>query len=450
MKPGSTTAPAADDLENETETETETETEGGDGDATDVFEDALAEAVTGALSDDDDEDDDELEVDEDDLDDDDDEDDDLDEDDEDEEEEGEGTEKGDEPKEGEADKPATDAEKEGEGAAAAQPKWEAFAVKADKETFAIEEAQITRSNGNVFLAIPEKQFARFQARISRGVLYERVSGQLAQEKRDLEARKSAPARKSDSEIEAEITLEALKEHLADIFDEKDMILLEKTVKLAQKEEAEKYAKSEEARIAEANAEPWESQQAKGLASAAIEIWQAFPELKDALTEEQLQEVYTSELMPVVNSLYYKSKDNPAEVLANTQYIYDRLKARATGKAPAGGGKPANPGSKKQSKDASAPDPAPKGTPGKTASSAKGKTIAAADRFNRGVDAASRTTSVKANRTARPAKANTRDAKGKSRRRSPEQDVDRQARAEDNWRATERKFLSSDSLDFDDE
>jgi hypothetical protein len=43
MKPGSTTAPAADELENETETETETETEGGDGDAGDAFEDALAE-----------------------------------------------------------------------------------------------------------------------------------------------------------------------------------------------------------------------------------------------------------------------------------------------------------------------------------------------------------------------------------------------------------------------
>jgi hypothetical protein len=449
MKPGSTTAPAADELETETETETET-TEGGDADAGDAFEDALAEAVTGALEGEDDEDDDDIEVDGDELDDDDDEEDEdeLEEDDE-EEEEGDETKESDETEEGEAEKPAAgaDAEKKGDEAAAGEPKWEAFAVKADKETFPIEEAQITRSNGNVFLAIPEKQFARFQARISRGVLYERVSGQLAQEKRDLEARKSAPARKSDSEIEAEITLEALKEHLAEIFDEKDMILLEKTVKLAQKEEAEKYAKSEEERIAKASEEPWEAQQAKGLALQAVDVWQSFPELKDHLSQEQVQAIYESELMPVVNSLYFKSKDNPAEVLANTQYIYDRLKA-AVGKL-AGGKKPASTGSTK-GKEKSAPAPAPKGTPGKTASPAKGKTIAAADRFNRGVDAASRTTSVKANRTARPAKASTRDAKGKNRRRSPEQDTDRQARAEDTWRATERKFLSSDSLDFDDE
>jgi hypothetical protein len=305
-------------------------TEGGDADAGDAFEDALAEAVTGALEGEDDEDDDDIEVDGDELDDDDDEEDEdeLEEDDE-EEEEGDETEKGDETEEGEAEKPAAgaDAEKKGDEAAAGEPKWEAFAVKADKETFPIEEAQITRSNGNVFLAIPEKQFARFQARISRGVLYERVSGQLAQEKRDLEARKSAPARKSDSEIEAEITLEALKEHLAEIFDEKDMILLEKTVKLAQKEEAEKYAKSEEERIAKANEEPWEAQQAKGLALQAVDVWQSFPELKDHLSQEQVQAIYEAELMPVVNSLYFKSKDNPAEVLANTQYIYDRLKAR---------------------------------------------------------------------------------------------------------------------------
>jgi hypothetical protein len=436
MKPGSTTAPAADELETEaTETET-TETEEGGGDPADAFEDELASAVTSALSDDDEEEDeDELDLDDDDEEDDDEEEDDEEEDDE----EGEGTASTETTKAD--DEPAADATKP--AAEAEAPKWEAFAVKADKETFAIEEAQIARSNGNVFLAIPEKQFARFQARISRGVLFERTSRALETERRELEARKNAAPRKSDTEIEAEITLEAIKDHLVDILDEKDLQLLEHKVKLAQKDEAEKYTKAEKERIDKAAETPWEETQVKGLAEVAIDVWGAHPELKDALTEEQLQEVFASELLPVKDALFFKKGD---DTLANTQYIYDRLKARATGKAPAGGGKPAPTGSTK-GKEKSAPNPAAKANPGKTATPAKGKTIDAADRFNKGVDANARTTSVKANRTARPAKANTRDAKGKTRRRAPESH-DVQAQAEDNWRATERKFLSSDSLEFD--
>jgi hypothetical protein len=438
MKPGTKTAnETADELENET---TEPQTEGGD--AADAFEDEMSNVVTDALNDDDETDEDEEDEDDLDLDEDDDLESGLDEDEEKEEGKGADAGKAADEKDEEEEKPAEGADAD-KPDASAEPKWEAFSIKADKETLAIEEAQITRAGGNVFIAIPEKQFARFQQRISRGALYERTGRQLESERKELEARKNAPPRKSDAEIEADITLAAIKEHLPDILDERDLALLEARVKLAQKEEGEKYAKLEKEHIEKANETPWEETQVRGLADTAIDIWQSFPELKDALTEEQVQEVFTADLLPVKDALFYR-KDK--DTLANTQYIYDRLKARATGKTPAGGKKPAA-GSTKPATDKSAPNSAAKANPGKTATPAKGKTADAADRFNRGVDAAPRTTSVKANRTARPGKAATRDAGSKRRRHS---DADENVRAEDNWRKTERNFLSSDSLEFDDD
>jgi hypothetical protein len=454
MKPGSTTADNAEDLET-----TETETEGAD--SADALEDELTSAVTDALNEDED----------DDLDDDEDDDDlDLDDDDEedldsglDDEDEGEGTEtaaaadKGagasadtSETDKGSASADETDASAAGKPAAAAaaadgQPKWETFAVTANREQVPIEEALITKVGEQVYLAIPEKSFARFQQRVQRGVLFERTSRQLEAERRELEARKNAPARKADAEIEAEITLEALKPYLGDIFDEKDLDLLKLRVKDAQRDAKEKFDKEERERVDKANETPWEETQVTGLANVAIEVWQAFPELKDALTEEQLQEVFASELTPVKDALFYKKGD---EVVANTQYIYDRLKARAAGKkAPAAApATAATTESTKPASTASASAPAPKGNPGTTATPNGKKPVDAAERFNRGVDSnAARTTSVKANRNARPAKANTRDTE-KRRRRRPEH-VE-QARAEDNWRKTERKFLNSDSLDID--
>jgi hypothetical protein len=162
------------------------------------------------------------------------------------------------------------------------------------------------------------------------VLYERVSGQLAQEKRDLEARKSAPARKSDAEIEAEITLEALKEHLAGH--------LRREGHDPPREDGEARAEGRGGEVREVRRGAHRQGERRAVGSAAgegtrlqaIDVWQSFPELKDASHRGAgARGLTTSELMPVVNSLYFKSKDNPAEVLANTQYIYDRLKA-ATG------------------------------------------------------------------------------------------------------------------------
>jgi len=432
-------------------TDNDEELEQQEGDEFDSFEDELEKTVGEALDEDDDEDDEDDDLDDDD--------DDLDEDDEDEDgaaegkgpkrdpETGQFTKKDDEPAAAgaQAATPAADA-KPGEvkpdvgAAAAADAKpaaadekpaaaWQPFAVKADKENVPIPEAHVRRENGFLYVAIPEAQEARFNARISAGIAGERMWRQMGQAMRELEAKKNAPPRKTDIEIEHELLMAMIKPHLPELFDDDRLALYEAQVKAAKLEHQMQYDAAESKRLAEASQPAWEETQASGILNTIGEVIAHFPELQ-GLTPEQIEEVYSRELLPVKNSVFFRDGE---EAFVHSQYIYDRLKSKAEYiKATA-----------KTTTAAPASAEPPKG---QAPNNATKPATDAAERFNRGVDAGTkpRTTSVKANREERPSREPNRPARGK-RRRSP---AAQRARAEEDWRKTSQAYLNSDSLDFD--
>jgi hypothetical protein len=313
-------------------------------------------------------------------------------------------------------------------------------MKLDGKDTAIEEAVMSEANGHVYFAIPKDKFPRFQNRISRGVAGERMWRQLDQGLRELEARKTAPAAKSDVEIECELTLEVLKPHLAELMDERDIENLELRIDKAKNDAAKAYATAEGERVAKASEPTWEEQQVSLIAKQVLEIVAANETLR-GLSKEELEEVYEKELLPIRNGLVWLEGDAP---MGNTQYIYDRLSARAKSAA----------GRKAEATTDTSKTPAPKPeTPSVKAGDSQvpaRKTAAdAADRFNRGVDAAKKpgTTSVKANRD-RPAK------NGATRHDEPETKAPRkslmeeQAEAEDDLRRTTRSFMGADGFDFE--
>jgi len=320
----------------------------------------------------------------------------------------------------------TDAAKPAEG----EPKWEPFSVNVDKQAVPIEEASIQRANGVVYIGMKEEAFSRFQQRISRGVVGERMWRDLQNGLKELEAKRSAPARKSDAEIEAALTYEALKPHLAEFLDDKDIQLLEAKIELAKANAAKEYDKAESDRMAKATETPWEEQQATLLDTAVREIAANNPNL--GLTPDEIEDVLQKELLPVRGALITRDKDG---TYGNTQYMFDRLKARAS--------------SRQTGAAAPAAAAAPSTTPAKAGNSSTTATSAAdkrADRFNRGVDAAPRTTSLAARRgESRPANGATRRSGRRGGRKLTPQE--QRERAEDRFRKKEREYLKSPGLDF---
>jgi hypothetical protein len=320
--------------------------------------------------------------------------------------------------------------------AAAAPTWEPLSINADKQAVAIDEARISRSNGHVFLAIPEAQYQRFAQRISKGVVGERMSRQLDQGLRQIEALKAAPPMKSDAEIEAALTYDALKPYIAEFLDEKDIKLLEAQITNAKRENRDTYEKTEAERMAKAIEPQWEETQLGLLRGTVVDILKAVPELQ-GLTREQVEDVLANELLPVKNSLVFREGQ---EVFGNTEYILARLKARvgaadAVKAAPAAAGAPAP-----------STTPATAGTSSTTAT----KAAANAERFNAGVTAGRQvhSTSVKGNRgKPRSATRGTRDTVAAGRRTTPR---DEQVAAEDDLRKTQRRFMNSNSLDIPDD
>ena len=341
-----------------------------------------------------------------------------------------------------------------------EPVWEPFSVNANKEPVAIGEAKITRADGHVYLAIEEKDFPRFQARVSRGIVGEQLYRKLEEGVRELEARKTAPPPPSEAEIEAKLVLDAIKDELPNLLDEKDLEILELRIKNAKHEAQVEYHQQEEARVAQAREPQWDDQQAEGIANTMIGLVQAFPELK-GLSREQLEEVYERELLPVRNALYFREGE---QLFANTQYMYDRLKARVGSGTPAGSapatdtpasGKAKDTGAAPSGAAASASNRTPAGgnTAGNSGSTAKpkGNVATSAERFNRGVDAGAkpRSTSVKNNRNGSASAQRTTRAGERDNRRSTPGTRDRQMAAEDAVRKTTRNWLNSDSLDLED-
>lgn len=325
----------------------------------------------------------------------------------------------------------------------AEPTWEPLEVKAGDETVKIDEAKISRFNGHLWAVVPEKQASRFLQRISRGAQYERVSRQLDRDRRELEARKTAPAQKSDSEIEAEITLEALKPFLGEILEPKDVQLLELRIENAKSKVKSEYAAAEQARLAKASETPWEEQQAD-LLDDVIAGMLKHPELA-GLTADVVDEIKEKEFLPVRNALIFQENGQP---VGNTQFIFERLKRARTAAAAAPAAASAAPAD--TTKPASSQTSAKADT---SASTATKKPADQADRFNRGADAAAKpaapsTTSVKAKRDARPAKGAPRAEKAAAGRTRSSRDE--RADAEDHVRKTDRKFMNSPGFDFDED
>lgn len=315
-------------------------------------------------------------------------------------------------------------------AAAAAPTWEPLTVTADKEKLPIGEAQVTRADGHVLIAVKEDEYNRFQQRMSKGVVAEKIWRQLHEDRQTLEAERAAPQPKSDSEIEAAIILEAVKPHLETLFDERDLEMLELKIENAKTAAARSHGVEREKffsdRRAEAEAaqQPGEDEQALyGIRDEMMGAVTADSALQ-GMTETQVKNAF-AELARVRRAVFWKEG---TEWFSNRELIHDTLKRHmAIADAPPVSGPPAS--------SAAVPAASPATTQ--------------AERFNRGVDSGAkpRTTSLKAKRgTGRP-----RDERPS---RNPTngkrvQQTDEQAN-EDKWLASSRKFMSSPGLDFEDD
>jgi hypothetical protein len=319
--------------------------------------------------------------------------------------------------------------------AAVTEDWAPLALRHDKAIVPIDEARVSRANGHYFVAVPDKDYPRFQQRLSRGFAFERARHAIEAKERELDAKLTAAPRQSDAEIEAQLYLELMKPHLADIFDEQTLENLDLRVQLAQRKAATDYASQDAQRVAEANAPAWEDAQLDHLREQTLNIIQSTPALH-VLTEDDVRELWQKELLPYRNSLIFRNGD---DIFANTELLAQQLHARAQARAAA----------------RIAPSPA---TPANTANlQATATPVAAkpdaADRFNRGVDTAAsrpRTTSLKAGRTAtRPPSGNTRGpGAAPATARRPLSTSEQRIAAEDRHRKAERAFMTSSGLDFE--
>jgi hypothetical protein len=316
------------------------------------------------------------------------------------------------------------------------PAWEPFKVNADKAEHVIAEARITRANGNVLIAVPEAEYNRFAARISRGVQFENKRQIIEEGLRELEARKTAPPAPTKEQVAAQLMTEMLKPYLADLFDAEEIDALEKKVDAQLAQELATYNEAEQKRVAEASAQPWEEEQYSGIASQIHRIRAEDPQLS-VLTDEEIKDVYLQELVPVRDALYFREGE---QRFANTEYMHARLVARAKLKG-AASASAANPTAGTPAAGSPAAPTAHKPSPADASSATK-----KAERFNRG---AQRTTNLKARRdTARPRdQRNTRGERAAAGARRSERET--QEQLEDQKRKQTRRFMNSDSLDFDD-
>jgi hypothetical protein len=340
-----------------------------------------------------------------------------------------------------AEQDAADAAAKSAAAAPAeQPSFQPFKIRADKEDVAIPEAQVTRANGYVMLAVPEKDFARFEARIGRGHVAEKVWQRLTARERELEAEKSAPPMKSNAEIESQMILDAIKQHIPDLLTPIEIENLELKIAKAQRDYKDEYGATRTKHFETATREhtPEQEEQAEiiqGLAAHLLTFRDEFPTELGDLTTEELQDVFM-ELVPVQKAVFWKQD---GELFANNQVIAKTLLAVKARRATNAAGTGALPGNRDTAAAA--------GT-----STASTKAQRAAERHNRGVNsaAAPSTTSLKANRGKSNARSrderNTRrddSSRGRERVTSPELDAD------EAWRRTQRKLMASPGLDFDD-
>lgn len=350
---------------------------------------------------------------------------------------------------------------------AGESAWEPFAVTADKEAVAIEEAVVSKVNGHFMIAVREQDMPRFRARIQRAIIGEKTwrameaeKAETAQMRAQLEQEAS---RKTAAEIEAEETLKLLtREQLEAILDARDLDLLDERIARRKAEEGVRTVKPTAATAptetpaapasaadpADAPAEPtidFAQAQKEGIAVEMLAIIDHFPELQ-AIPEAERVAAYR-ELYAERDQVFWRGGDG---YYSNRDRIYEKLKARVPAKDPAPAPAP---------KDAAAapaaaatpatepPAPAPAAAPRQSAATAN-----RAETYNRGVNSAARptTTSVKARREANAARPAAAGATRNADRPRARTQAEEQAELDAEWERTKRGVLRSDGLDIDDE
>lgn len=332
-------------------------------------------------------------------------------------------------------------------AAAAAPKWEKLAVSVDKALYPIDEAVVTKHGDHMMIAVKATDFPRFQQRMQRGVVADRMWRQIndavneIEEKRALE--KDAPQPKGDKEIEAEVILEYLNEKdpttgqtlLSQIADPKDLKWLADRVKRRQLEHKDEFAKTrgefvtkrQEERAAQAETAGEGEVQLRGMAKVLMDMTSeegGYPAevvavFKDA-TPDELKKIYGA-LVPLRRSLYWKEGK---EWYADTQLMLNTAKQElAKIRQSATPGKPGTPAAKVDPK------------------------TARAERLNKGQETQS--TSLKNKRAPlRPS-----DSSGHPRKPAPASEKTAHTRArdaEDTYRKKTRDYLNSDGFDLPDD
>lgn len=315
--------------------------------------------------------------------------------------------------------------------AAKAPAWEPLQIKSNRALFPIEEAKVTKQGGHVLIAVPEKDYNKFQHRIGRGIAAEQQVREMGQMRRELEFERTAPKPRSDAEVEAAIVLDAITPHLGKLhvldeatgeyvpfLDAKTHENLKLKVEIAQSKEKADFAKAEtERRSAATSGEEWTKTQIETLTDQAFELVENHPDLK-GMTPDQIRTALEDLAMPVRDKIVFREN---GETFANTEYLFKLLKREmlSSGRAaPAPAGQPAAP-----------------------------KKTTDAERFNSGQDTAAKpaTTSLKAKRPpTAPVRRPTRETVPASQQRDERQE------AEDAQRRARRKMMSSSTLDWDDD
>lgn len=323
-----------------------------------------------------------------------------------------------------------------------EPAWEPYTVKADRQQVPLEGVMVTRANGHALIALPEAELGRFNARIARGHIAEQVWRQLQTEKQEFELQKSAPQPKSDLEIEAEVTLEAIKPYLTDLLDATQLENLELKVKVAQSNYRAQFDTDERTRREQATAETRTTEQAEaergtqleGLATEILNLLEHVPELKSlGFTPDEVKAVY-ADLAPVVRGVYWREGDG---WFVNRDAIVAKLRAHAALRTKAPG-------------TSAAPAPGTAASATTAAPGTGGTGTSHAERFNKGQASAAvpGSTSLKAKRGA---PSDTRPQLATAGARNTRDDEPSPAlKAEENWRKKTRAFLNSNSLDFPDD
>ncbi|HXJ66596.1 MAG TPA: hypothetical protein VNN79_22790, partial [Actinomycetota bacterium] len=354
-----------------------------------------------------------------------------------------------------ADKPA---EGEEEAAGEDAPKWEQLAVHADgavavdnngRNAFDGIQTQTVKGadgKGFTFFAVPTDRERDFRLRLSQSVSARRVYGQMVEAKRKYDAMASAPPRETDSQVDARIFLEHITPLLpqmveAGIIDQRDVDLWKAKADGEKLRVQNKYRADEEKRVSEASQPTWPERQVEGIALEVAAIIDRVPELQ-SLSQEDREAVF-QECLQVANAVYFQDAADGNKPKVNQKFIFDRLSARyETAKSRANGN---GSGPTQRTAGGKTPTPSATGNGGK-------KPADAAERFNNGVKdgqkaTAPRTTNLKAGR------GNAAGNQSPTRRNAPtrvpagktEDDVKRDA--EDHLRRTQRRFLSSGSLDL---